>query len=159
VSFRTVDLVDAHQNRLRSCEVQFRQYGGRRRFSGSIRTLRTFEDNALIREILSTPGNGAVLVVDGAGSLRTALVGDVIASLGVQNGWAGLVLWGAVRDVEELAKLDIGIKAIGSNPMRSGKNRYGEIDIPVSFGGAIFRPGASLYSDDDGMVVCDEPLL
>jgi regulator of ribonuclease activity A len=158
MSFATVDLVDAYQDRLSSCEVQFRQFGARRSFAGRIRTIRTSEDNALVRRVLESPGEGAVLVVDGGGSLRTALVGDVIAGLAVRNGWSGLVLWGAVRDVERLADLDLGIKALGTNPMRSAKNGLGEVDVPVRFGGVVFTPGAMLYSDDDGIVVSETPL-
>lgn len=156
--FLTVDLVDAHQDRVRSCEVQFRQFGGRRSFSGPIRTIRTLEDNALIREVLSTPGKGAVLVVDGGGSLRVALVGDMIAALGVDNAWSGLVIFGAIRDVGPLGTLPIGIKALGSNPMKSAKNRIGEIDVPVRFGGVVFNPGEMLYSDEDGVLVSATPL-
>jgi regulator of ribonuclease activity A len=158
IDFLSVDLVDAHQDRVRSCEVQFRQFGGRHSFSGPIRTIRTLEDNALIREVLSTPGGGAVLVVDGGGSLRVALVGDMIAALGVANGWSGLVIFGAIRDVGPLAALPIGIKALGSNPMKSAKNRTGEIDVPVQFGGVVFNPGEMLYSDDDGVLVSATPL-
>src|SRR5262245_38220041 len=113
MSFATADLVDAHSDVVKSCEAQFRQYGGRARFHGPIRTLETVEDNALIKQTLSTPGNGAVLVIDGGGSMRCALVGDIIAGLGQKNGWAGLVIWGAVRDTATLATLDIGIKALG----------------------------------------------
>jgi regulator of ribonuclease activity A len=156
--FLTVDLVDEYQERVRSCETQFRQFGAVRSFCGPIRTIRTFEDNALVRETLGTPGDGAVLVVDGGGSLRTALVGDVIAGLGVEHGWAGLVLFGAVRDVGALDALSIGIKALGSNPMRSAKNRVGQVDVPVWFGGVLFTPGEMLYSDDDGMLVSATPL-
>ncbi len=115
--------------------------------------MKTFEDNALIKQVLSTPGDGAVLVVDGSGSLRCALVGDGIAGLGQQNGWAGLVIWGAVRDTAALARLDLGLKALGSNPWKSGKTGAGLADVPVSFGGLTFRPGDWLYSDEDGIVV------
>lgn len=158
-AFQTVDLVDAHQADVRTCSVQFRQFGARRAFSGPIRTVRTFEDNKLIRELLATPGDGAVLVVDGAGSLRTALIGDVVAGLGVTNGWSGLVLWGAVRDVEPLAALEIGIKALGTNPMRPAKQGNGYVDVPVVFGGVEFRPGEFLYSDEDGILVCARALV
>jgi regulator of ribonuclease activity A len=157
-TFQTVDLVDAHEERVRSCETQFRQFGAVRTFCGPIRTIRTFEDNAIVREMLSTQGNGAVLVVDGGGSLRAALVGDVMAGLGVANGWAGLVLFGVVRDVGPLAALPIGIKALGSNPMRSAKHGIGKVDVPVSFGGVLFTPGEMLYSDDDGILVSATPL-
>ena len=112
-----------------------------------------FQDNALVKKVLSEPGNGAVLVVDGGGSLHTALVGDLIAGLARDNGWAGLVVNGAVRDTEALGALDLGIKALGSNPRKSAKLATGQVDVPVSFGGATFRPGRHLYSDDDGVVV------
>jgi regulator of ribonuclease activity A len=111
------------------------------------------QDNALVKQVLSEPGNAAVLVVDGQGSLHTALVGDLIAGLARDNGWAGLVVNGAVRDTEELAGLDIGIKALGSNPRKSAKLAAGQVDVPVRFGGVTFRPGEHLYSDEDGVVV------
>jgi regulator of ribonuclease activity A len=149
----TSDLVDAHGDALQICQVQFRQFGGRSRFHGPIRTLKTFEDNALLKETLSGPGDGAVLVVDGGGSLRCALVGDVIAGLGVQNGWSGLVLWGAVRDSVALARLDLGIKALGTTPWKSSKAGAGLRDVPLSFGAVTFRPGDWAYSDEDGLVL------
>lgn len=162
MSFRTVDLVDAYQQSVRACSVQFRQYGAVRSFCGTIRTLRVREDNALVRRVLETPGEGCVLVVDGGASLRTALAGDQIAALGVRNGWAGLIFYGAIRDVEELARLPIGIKALGSNPMKSAKNGAGETDVTLSFGDVDFVPGGYLYSDEDGVLVCGaalEPLV
>ncbi len=158
VSFALADLVDAYGDALQSCEVQFRNYGGRARFCGPVRTLRTREDNALIRETLGAPGGGAVLVVDGDGSLRTALVGDVIAGLARSSGWSGIIVFGGIRDVVALGTLDLGIKALGSNPRKSSKTGVGERDVPVSFGGATFRPGAWLYSDEDGIVVAEREL-
>jgi regulator of ribonuclease activity A len=153
MSFATADLMDAHSDGVKSCEVQFRQYGGRVRFHGPIRTIKAVEDNALIKQTLSTPGNGAVLVVDGSASLRRALVGDIIAGLGQKNWWSGLVIFGAVRDTVALAELDIGIKALGSNPWRSSKNGVGQVDVTVSFGGVDFQPGHWVYSDEDGILV------
>ncbi|HJW63885.1 MAG TPA: ribonuclease E activity regulator RraA [Actinomycetes bacterium] len=153
MDFRTADLVDEHGEALQSCDLQLRQFGGRRRFHGPIRTVACLQDNALVKAALSEPGNGAVLVVDGQGSLHTALVGDLIAGLARDRGWAGLVVNGAVRDVEELAGLDIGIKALGSNPRKSAKLAAGQVDVPVRFGGVTFRPGEHLYSDEDGVVV------
>jgi regulator of ribonuclease activity A len=153
MEFRTADLVDEHGAALQSCDLQLRQYGGRSRFHGSLRTVACFQDNLLVRQVLSTPGDGGVLVVDGGGSLHTALVGDVIAALARASGWAGLVVHGAVRDVAALAGLDLGIKALGSNPRRSAKTGAGEIDVPVAFGGVTFHPTARLYSDEDGIVV------
>jgi regulator of ribonuclease activity A len=153
MEFSTADLVDEHGEALQSCDLQLRQFGGRRRFHGPIRTVACFEDNALVRQVLSEPGDGAVLVVDGGGSLHTALVGDLIAGLAQANGWAGLVVHGAVRDTEALGGLAIGIKALGSNPRKSAKAATGQIDVPVRFGGVTFRPGEHLYSDEDGVVV------
>jgi len=144
---------------VRTCALQLHGFGGRRRFSGRIRTVRTFEDNALLREVLATPGRGAVMVVDGGGSLRTALVGDVIAQLAIDNGWSGLVMNAVIRDVERLRTMDIGVKALGSNPMKSAKRRTGEIDVPVEFGGVTFTPGEMLYADDDGVLVSVVPLV
>jgi regulator of ribonuclease activity A len=153
MDFRTADLVDEHGEALQSLDLQLRQFGGRRRFHGPMRTVACFQDNALVKKVLSEPGNGAVLVVDGGGSLHTALVGDLIAALAQDNGWAGLVVNGAVRDTEALAGLDIGIKALGSNPRKSAKLAAGQVDVAVSFGGVTFRPGDHLYSDEDGVVV------
>ncbi|EFV13379.1 ribonuclease E activity regulator RraA [Segniliparus rugosus] len=151
----TADLVDQIGDQVRSCDTQFRQYGGRLQFVGPVRTIRAFQDNALIKATLSTPGEGAVLVVDGSASVHTALVGDVIAKLAQDNGWAGLVLNGAVRDVAALAGLDLGIKALGSNPRKSGKTGAGELDVPVEFGGVVFNPGDLLHSDEDGIVLTE----
>jgi regulator of ribonuclease activity A len=149
----TADLVDDIGPEVRSCDVQFGQYGGRSQFAGPISTVRCFQDNAMLKSVLSEPGNGGVLVIDGAGSLHTALVGDVIAALGRDSGWAGLIINGAVRDVATLRTLDIGIKALGSNPRKSTKTGVGERDVPVELGGVTFTPGDIAYSDDDGIVV------
>ena len=153
MDFSTADLVDEHGEALQSCDLQLRQFGGRGRFHGPIRTVACFQDNALVKRVLSEPGEGSVLVVDGGGSLHTALVGDLIAGLAQANGWAGLVVHGAVRDVEALGRLDIGVKALGANPRKSAKLAAGQVDVPVSFGGVTFRPGEHLYSDEDGVVV------
>ncbi len=156
----TCDIVDAHKasGRIQSCNIQFKQFGGTAAFAGPVRTIKTFEDNALVKQTLSSPGNGAVLVVDGGGSVRTALVGDVIAGLAVKNGWAGVILWGAVRDTDALATLSVGIKALGSNPWTSSKDGAGQLDIPVRFGDATFKLGNWVYSDADGIIVADEKL-
>ncbi len=149
----TADLMDRMEPDLQSCSVQFLQFGGLRAFHGPMRTVQTHEDNALLKQLLATPGAGAVLVVDGGGSLRTALLGDVLAGLAYANSWSGVILHGAVRDVAALADVTIGIKALGSNPRKSAKLGTGAIDVPVSFGDVIFRPGEWLYADDDGIVV------
>ena len=150
--FATADLVDTHGETLQSCDTQFRQFGGRRRFHGPAVTVRCHEDNALLKSVLSEPGRGRVLVVDGGASLHRALMGDVIAGIAVANGWAGVIINGAVRDVAALATMDIGIKALGSNPRKSAKTGAGARDVPVSFGSATFVPGAEVYSDEDGIV-------
>lgn len=149
----TADLYDEHGEALQSCDLQFRQYGGRATFSGPAATVRCFQDNALLKSVLGEPGEGRVLVVDGDGSLHTALMGDLIAGLGVSNGWAGVIIHGAVRDVAVLRTLDLGVKALGSNPRKSGKTGVGERDVPVSFGGVTIRAGDVVTSDDDGIVV------
>ena len=158
MNFVTADLVDAHAHVVRSCEVQFRSYGKRSRFHGPIRTIKCANDNALIKQTVSTPGNGAVLVVDGGGSLSSALVGDLIAGMAQENGWAGLVIWGVIRDSVALADLDIGIKALGSNPWKSKKDGVGQVDVPVSFGGVEFVPGSWIYCDEDGVLVSPRKL-
>ncbi|MFY7065314.1 ribonuclease E activity regulator RraA [Nocardiopsis changdeensis] len=151
--FTTADLIDDHGDTLRSCSTQFRQYGGRSVFSGPIRTVKCHEDNGLVKQVLNTPGGGAVLVVDGGGSLRSALMGDMIAEAAVANGWAGVVVHGAVRDTVALAGLELGVKALGSNPRKSAKDAAGRLDVPVTFGDVTFVPGEWLYSDEDGIVV------
>jgi regulator of ribonuclease activity A len=149
----TADLVDEIGPDVRSCDLQFGQYGGRSEFAGPVTTVRCFQDNALLKSVLSEPGNGGVLVIDGDGSLHTALVGDVIAGLAIDNDWAGLIINGAVRDAATLRTLDIGIKALGTNPRKGGKTGEGQRDVVVEFGGVLFKSGEIAYSDDDGIVV------
>ena len=153
----TADLVDEHGEALQSCDLQLGQYGGRAAFAGTITTIRCHQDNALVKATLNEPAEGRVLVVDGGGSLHTALMGDLIAAAGVANGWAGVVIHGAVRDVAVLRGLDLGVKALGSNPRKSSKDGAGERDVVVGFGGVEFVPGARLVSDDDGIVVLPSP--
>jgi regulator of ribonuclease activity A len=148
----TSDVVD-NTDDFASCEMQLRSYGGRRRFSGRIRTVKVYDDNALVKQTLSTPGEGAVLVVDGGCSMRSALIGDIIAGLGVDNGWAGAIVFGVVRDVEALAKLDFGLLALGSNPRKSTKIGTGVRDVDVEFPGVVFRPGKWVLADADGVIV------
>ncbi|GAB3133988.1 ribonuclease E activity regulator RraA [Tsukamurella serpentis] len=154
----TADLVDVIGEDVRSCDTQFRQFGGRRAFAGRIVTVKCFQDNALLKSVLGEPGEGRVLVIDGSDesgtpSLHTALVGDIIAELGRSNGWAGIVAYGAVRDAAVIGTLDIGVKALGTNPRKSTKTGAGERDVPLTFGGVTFVPGEVLTSDDDGIVV------
>ena len=156
MDFATADLVDAHETVIASCSTQFRNLGGQARFAGAIRTVRCHRDNALLKSVLSTPGDGAVLVVDGGGALASALVGDVIAGLAVKNGWAGIIVNGVIRDSVAIAGLPLGVKALGTNPLKSAKTGAGEADVPVRFGDCTFTPGHWVYSDEDGVVVVPE---
>ena len=149
----TADLYDEHGEDMEVCETPFRQYGGVAAFHGEVVTVKCFEDNVLVRRALSEDGSGKVLVVDGGGSLCAALVGDVIAGLAFENGWSGILLNGAVRDVAALVGLGIGIKALGSVPRKSAKAGAGEAQVPVGFGDARFVPGTWVYCDEDGVVV------
>ena len=149
----TADLLDAHADDAAVCLLELRSFGGRRDFAGPIATVRCHEDNVLVKRRVTERGDGRVLVVDGGGSRRVALVGDVIAGLACASGWAALVIHGCVRDVEALGALDVGVVALGSNPRPSGKGGDGEVDVPVTFGEVTFRPGDTLYADADGVVV------
>jgi regulator of ribonuclease activity A len=153
----TADLCDEHGDALGCCDLQMRQFGARASFYGSAVTVRCYEDIGLLRSVLAEPGEARVLVVDGGGSLRRALLGDMIGGMAAENGWAGIVVNGAVRDVAALRTLDIGIKALGSSPRRSPRTGDGARDIPVTFGGVTFSPGAEIHSDDDGIVVLTPP--
>jgi regulator of ribonuclease activity A len=149
----TADICDEHEAVVGTCATQFRRFGGRPRFSGRIETVRCLEDNVLVRRTLSQPGDGRVLVVDGGGSLRVALMGDDMARLAATSGWAGVVVHGAVRDVGELGAIDLGLVALGANPRRSSKTGEGDVGRPVEFGGVVFTPGDLVYVDADGIAV------
>lgn len=149
----TADVCDRLEGTVRTCAVQLRVYGARVPFAGEVDTVSCVEDNALVREALSRPGRGRVLVVDGAGSLRTALLGDVMARMAAENGWAGVVVNGAVRDVARLREIDFGVAALGSNPHRSGKTGAGTAGTPVSFGDVVFTPGDTVHVDEDGVAL------
>lgn len=151
-TFTTCDLFDADET-LQSCSVQFQDLGARARFTGPVRTIRCDRDNGLVKHTLTSPGHGAVLVVDGGGRLDSALMGDLIAAAAVRHGWAGVVLHGAIRDRAVVATLNLGVKALGSNPRKSAKQGAGELDVPVEFGGVRFAPGATLWADEDGILV------
>ncbi len=158
-TFSTCDLYDAAENSCQSCDTQFRQFGGRRIFSGQIRTVKCVGDNVLVRKTLGEQSDGGVLVVDGAGFLGSALMGDAIAGLGAGGGWAGVIIYGAIRDSRALSEMDFGVKALGSNPKKSFKQGSGAVDIPVCFGGVTFTPGDWVYSDDDGILVSAKNLI
>jgi len=149
---KTSDLCDACAD-AQACALPLRGFGRRRAFAGAIRTVRCHEDIALMRDAVGRPGHGQVLVIDGGGSLARALFGDVMAEVAVRNGWAGVVVHGAIRDSVEIDAMDIGVKALGTVPRRGGRTGAGEVDVPVSFGGITFTPGHRLVADDDGVIV------
>ena len=159
MSLTTTDLCDAHGDAIRVVAPLFRDFGGRRSFAGVIATVNVYEDNVLVRTVLEQAGNGRVLVVDGGGSLRCALMGDQIAALAYANGWAGVVINAAIRDADALAAIDIGVKALATCPRKSAKHGWGERDLPVTFGGVTFSPGEWLAADADGIVVAATPLV
>jgi len=158
MSFATADLYDQHEHRVQVLAPMLSDYGGKRRFSGPIATVKVFEDNGLVRAALEEPGAGKVLVVDGGGSLRCALVGDKLAELASRNGWAGLVVYGCIRDAAAIATIPIGLKAVNATPRKSVKQGAGDRDIPVQFAGVTFTPDWFLYADEDGVLVSEQPL-
>jgi regulator of ribonuclease activity A len=153
----TADLCDTHGDDLQVVDPIFASFGDDH-FSGPIRTVKCHEDNTHVRGTLESPGNGAVLVVDGGGSLRCALVGDQLAQLGIDNGWAGIIVYGCIRDADTIDEMEIGIKALNTSPRKSQKRGEGRVDVPVTFGGVTFRPGSWLYADSDGVVVSEREL-
>ena len=152
------DLCDDHADLVQVAEPLFRDFGARRAFSGPITTIQCHEDNGLVRSTFETAGEGRVLVIDGGGSLRRALVGDKLGSLMIQNDWAGVVVFGAVRDVEVLATMPVAVRALGVCPRPPIKKGVGERDVPVRFAGVAFTPGAWLYADENGFLVSAQPL-
>jgi regulator of ribonuclease activity A len=154
----TADLCDAYADRLQVCEPLFQGYGAIAAFGGAISTVRCFEDNSRVREAVESSGKQRVLVVDGGGSRRHALFGGNLGRAAVKNGWAGVIVYGCIRDSAELAALPLALRALGTIPLRSEKRGEGERDVPVRFAGVTFRPGDFVYADEDGIVVAREPL-
>ena len=156
-SLATCDLCDAHKNdssgAFRVLPPVFRDFGGRRKFAGPVVTVKCFEDNSLVKAAVESPGDGRVLVVDGGGSLRRALVGGNLAAAAARNGWAGLVVDGCVRDADELAAASVGVRALATVPMPPDKRGEGQRDVPVLVQGVPVRPGDRLYADADGIVL------
>lgn len=155
---KTADICDEHADSVRVLTPMFQDYGGRVEFSGPVSTVKLFEDNSRVREAVSEPGEGRVLVVDGGGSLRCALLGDNLAAMAVANGWQGIVVYGCIRDAAEIAAMDLGVKALNTHPCKSVKRGLGERDVPVTFAGETLRPGDYLYADRDGVVLASSAL-
>ncbi|MEZ4268284.1 MAG: ribonuclease E activity regulator RraA [Myxococcota bacterium] len=155
----TADLYDAFEDEVRVAAPIFRDFGGRTAFYGAIATVKVHEDNVLVRRALEAPGLGRVLVVDGGGSLRSALVGDRVAALARDSGWAGLIVWGCIRDSRAIAEIPVGLKALATNPRRSPKHGAGQANVPVTFAGVTFHPGEFVYADEDGLLVAARALV
>ena len=155
----TPDLCDAHPDCVRVITgLHWRQFGGRTAFGGEVETVKCFEDNSRVKARLAEPGQGRVLVVDGGGSLRHALIGDMIAARAAENGWAGVVIHGACRDVDVLAGIDFGVCALGAVPIKSVRRDEGQLNVPVTIGGVVIRPGEFVYADNNGVIAADRDL-
>ncbi len=155
---KTADLFDAYGEQLQVCEPLFQHYGGQKNFFGPIVTLKCFEDNSLVAELAGQPGNGRVLVVDAGGSKRCAMLGDRLAQKAVDNNWAGVLIFGCVRDSADIGAMSLGVLALATNPRKSIKQGVGETGLVIRFADVTFHPGAWLYADEDGVVVSAEQL-
>ncbi len=156
---KTADLVDDFNDDVEFCNLPFLKFGRKPWFSGPVQTVKCFEDNVLLRGELEQPGEGRVLVVDGGGSTRLAVLGDMIAGFLVENGWAGLILNGSIRDSAEIDIMETGVRCVGTSPKKSSKTGAGEVGVPVHFGGVRFRPGDWVYCDADGVLVSARKLV
>lgn len=156
---KTTDLCDAHPEKLQVAEpIGFKDYGGRKIFNGKMVTLKCFEANPLVRKTLEQNGEGKVLVVDGGASMRCAMLGDMLGELAVKNKWNGIIVYGCVRDSSDLLKLDVGVKALNTHPMKSARTLEGQENIALRFAGTTFNPGEFVYCDEDGIIVSKEAL-
>jgi regulator of ribonuclease activity A len=151
----TCDLCDRHDAQVRVLELPLRDYGGRIGFDGIVSTIKAYEDNSLVRDAVAEPGNGRVLVIDGGGSLRRSMLGDLLAAKALENGWVGVVVFGAIRDSAAIGAMALGVKALGTCPRKTDKLGQGLRDVPVQFGGLVIRPGEWLCADADGVVLAD----
>lgn len=158
-TFSTPDLCDNFPDDVRVLAPMFNNYGGISSFGGEIVTVKCFEDNSLVKEQMSLPGAGKVLVVDGGGSLRKALLGDMIAASAVKNGWAGLIIYGCIRDVDAIRAMQLGVQALNTIPLKTEKRGIGDLNVAVTFGGVTFRPGEFVYADNNGVIVANKALV
>lgn len=156
---KTADLIDDHAEQLRLIHLPFRRFGRKTHICGPAQTVKCFEDNTVLRAQLETPGEGRVLVVDAGGSTRIAVLGDMLADLGIQNGWAGVVLSGAIRDSAEIAEMDTLIFALGTSPVKSAKDGLGKVGGVVELGGVRIAPGDWIYADADGVLMSADKLV
>jgi regulator of ribonuclease activity A len=159
MKFQTADICDDYRDSVKVAESLFRQFGKRKAFFGPIYTVKVFEDNVLVKKALQNIPKGSVLVVDGGGSRRCALIGDNLADIAVKRQLAGVVMYGCIRDSAQINEMDIAIFAIGSNPMKSIKQGKGQENVPVQFAGVNFEPGYYLYADEDGILISENQLV
>jgi regulator of ribonuclease activity A len=160
MSLLTTDLSDAHTDKVRVANpIGFKDYGGNKLFHGQIYTIKCHEDNSYVRKALETDGTGKVLVVDGGGSMRCALLGDMLGVLGVKNKWNGVIVYGCIRDSAAMATLPIGVKALNTHPLKSNKQNVGQENLTVHFAGVDFVPGEWVYADEDGILVSATELI
>lgn len=152
------ELCDQFPDLVQIVEPLFANFGGRETFGGEIVTIKAFEDNSLVREQVAQPGDGKVLVVDGGGSMRRAMLGDMLAEKASKNGWEGIVIYGCIRDVNAIGQTDIGVQALGTHPMKTEKRGLGDLNVDVSFGGVTFHPGDYLYADNNGILISGQKL-
>ena len=149
----TPDLCDAYGDGLTVLQPLFNNYGGCKVFCGRVVTIKCFEDNSKVKALAAVPGEGRIMVIDGGGSLRTALLGDTIAANALSNGWIGFVINGCIRDVDALRAMNLGVQALAIHPMRSGKRDLGDVDVPVTFAGATIYPNDFMVCDNNGILV------
>ena len=154
----TPDLSDKYEADVQALEMQFQHFGQIKSFFGQAVTVKCFEDNSMVKQLVNSPGEGKVLVVDGCGSMRRALLGDMLAEAAIANGWAGLVIAGCIRDVQVINELAIGVKALGTHPMKTEKLGQGQIDEPIEIGQTTINPGMYVYADENGVIVANSPL-
>lgn len=158
MDFRTADLCDQFADELEVCEPLFFNYGGTPRFAGPAATIKCFEDNSRVRDLVAEPGGGRVLVIDAGGSMRRAVLGDLLAQKAVDNGWLGVIVFGCIRDSAAISAMPLGVRALGTLPMKTDKRGEGQRDLPVRFAGVTFRNGDWVYADEDGIVVARREL-
>ena len=158
MEYNTSELCDTYIDMVDVVEPMFASFGGRNSFGGSITTVKCFESNGLLREVVKEDGQGRVLLIDGGGSLRRALLDAELAETAADNGWEGIVCYGCVREVDALEDLDIGIQALASIPVGADDNDIGELQVPVNFGGVTFLPADYVYADTTGVILSPEPL-
>jgi len=159
VEFVTCDLCDDNPDVVKVVEPMFKNYGGKKIFGGEIVTVKCFEDNSVVKELCSSDGIGKVMVVDGGGSLRKALLGDMIAESAAKNGWEGIIIFGCIRDVDAVSATNLGVQALNCIPLKTERRGIGDKNIPITFGGVTFNPGEYIYADNNGVIVSSRKLV